>query len=65
VLILFIGTANYLIGSNYMYLAERPLVNNPMIIGDWPWYILGFEFIGIVHILIFYFGYRRMRPVPY
>ena len=65
VLILFIGTANYLIGSNYMYLAERPLVNNPMIIGDWPWYILGFEFIGIVHILIFYFGYRRMRPLPY
>ncbi len=65
VLILSIGASNYLIGSNYMYLAERPMVNNPMVIGEWPWYILGFEFIGIVHILLFYFGYRRMRPLPY
>lgn len=65
VLLLFVGMANYYIGSNYMYLAERPLVNNPMIIGDWPWYILGFEVIGLIHILIFYFGYRRMRPLPY
>ena len=64
-LILFIGLANFFIGSNYMYLTERPFVNNLMIIGDWPWYILGFEIIGLIHILIFYFGYRRMRPLPY
>lgn len=64
-LILFIGTANYLLNSNYMYLSERPLVDNPMIIGEWPWYIIGFEILGLVHILIFYFGYRRMRPLPF
>ena len=63
--ILFIGTANYLLNSNYMYLSERPLVDNPMIIGEWPWYIIGFEILGLVHILIFYFGYRRMRPLPF
>ena len=64
-LILFVGLANFIIGSNYMYLTEKPLVNNPMIIGDWPWYILGFEILGLIHILIFYFGYTRMRPLPY
>ena len=65
VLIIFIGTANYLFHSNYMYLAARPLVDNPMIVGEWPWYIIGFEFLGLIHILIFYFGYRKMRPLPF
>ena len=65
VLIIFIGTANYLFHSNYMYLAARPLVDNPMIVGEWPWYIIGFEFLGLIHILIFYVGYRKMRPLPF
>ena len=64
-LLLFIGTTNYFIGSNYMYLAEKPMVNNPMVIGEWPWYIIGFEILGLFHILIFYYGYRKMRPLPY
>jgi len=64
-LILFVGSANFVIGSNYMYLTEKPLVNNPMIIGEWPWYILGFEFLGLIHILLFYYVYRQMRPLPY
>ena len=65
VLLITIGLTNYFIGSNYMYLAEKPLVNNPMVVGEWPWYILGFEILGLVHILIFYYGYRKMRPLPY
>ncbi len=65
VLILLLVIVNYFIESNYMYLSERPLVNNPMIVGEWPWYILGFEFMGAIHILAFYIGYRRMKPLPY
>ena len=65
VLFIFIGFSNYLIGSNYMYLAAKPLVNNPMLLGDWPWYIIGFEFLGFIHILVFFFGYRQMKPLPY
>lgn len=64
-LILFVGLANFMIGSNYMYLTKKPLVNNPMIIGEWPWYIIGFEILGLIHILLFYYGYRQMRPLPY
>ena len=65
VLLIIIGLTNYFIGANYMYLAEKPLVNNPMVVGEWPWYILGFEILGLVHILIFYYGYRKFRPLPY
>ena len=65
VLLIIIGLTNYFIGSNYMYLAEKPLVNNLMVVGEWPWYILGFEILGLVHILIFYYGYRKFRPLPY
>lgn len=65
VLLLFIGTVNFFIDSNYMYLNEKPLVNNPMIIGEWPWYILGFELVGIIHIFIFYFAFRKMKPLPF
>ena len=64
-LILFVGSANFMIGSNYMYLTEKPLAKNPMIVGEWPWYILGFEILGLIHILLFYYGYRQMRPLPY
>ena len=65
VLLIIIGLTNYFIGSNYMYLAEKPLVNNPMVVGEWPWYILGLEILGLVHILIFYYGYRKFRQLPY
>mgnify|MGYP001261602611 FL=1 len=65
ILVIFLAIVNYVVGANYMYLSEKPLVNNPMIIGEWPWYILGFELIGVIHILVFYFGYRRMKPLPY
>ena len=65
VLILFIGATNYLINSNYMYLSYRPIVNNPIVVGPWPWYILGFQFAGLIHILVFQYAYRKMRPLPF
>ena len=64
-ILLFVGLSNLVLGSNYMYLVKKPLVNNPMIIGEWPWYILGFEIMGLIHILIFYVGYRKLKPLPY
>jgi uncharacterized membrane protein YwaF len=37
-----------------MFLCERPLVDNPLIIGKWPWYIISFEVAAIVHFLLIY-----------
>ncbi len=65
VLIIFISFFNYILNANYMYLSKRPLVDNPMIFGEWPWYILGFETFGLIHILIFYFAFRKMKPLPF
>ena len=53
-LMVSIAFLNYLIDANYMYLCEKPLVSHPLIFGDWPWYVLGFEIVGILHILLFY-----------
>ena len=62
-LIIFNLSINYLLDANYMYLTSPPLVNNPLIIGNWPWYVLVFEFLGLCHILILYYGFRRFQPL--
>ena len=51
---LFIGLFNWFTGSNYMYLLMPPKVDNPLIIGNWPWYILVFEALAIIHFYLFY-----------
>ena len=51
---LSVGFFNWLSGSNYMYLASPPTVDNPLIIGDWPWYILIFEFLALIHFFFFF-----------
>ncbi|NBW33393.1 MAG: hypothetical protein EBR22_05500, partial [Cytophagia bacterium] len=63
------GTINYLLGSNYMYLAKRPLVDNPFLIGPWPWYLIGLEFATLLHFVLFYSLHQwlaarseRLRP---
>ena len=53
--------ANVLLDSNYMYLSEKPIANNPFILGEWPWYILGFQFVGILHFLILYSPFYKMN----
>ena len=43
VLMVIIMPLNFYLGSNYMYLIEPPQVNNPLIIGQWPFYLLWLE----------------------
>lgn len=60
-----IGLINYLIGSNYMYIAQKPNANNPMIIGEWPWYIIGLEFVVLIHFFVFYWIHSRIAQVGF
>ena len=53
-LLLPVGLIDWLTNSNYMYLREKPPVNNPFLIGDWPYYILGFEFLAFTFFSILY-----------
>ncbi len=52
--VLVIGSFNWASGSNYMYLLAPPIVDNPLIVGNWPWYILVFEGLALVHFAILY-----------
>jgi len=45
---------NLILDTNYMFLLSKPLVNNPLIIGDWPFYILIIQLIALLHIVVIY-----------
>lgn len=45
---------NFIIDTNYMFLAAKPLVENPLLIGDWPFYILFLELFVFLHIALIY-----------
>jgi hypothetical integral membrane protein (TIGR02206 family) len=59
ILLITVGIIDKLIGANYMYALEPPVVDNPLVIGKWPWYILGFEVAGIFHFFLLYFFFRK------
>ena len=50
--VVFIFPLNFIINSNYMYLKDKPIVENPLVIGEWPYYILVLELITLLHIYI-------------
>ncbi len=54
IVFLIVFIFNLILDTNYMFLLSKPLVNNPFIIGDWPFYILFVQFIGLLHIVLIY-----------
>ena len=48
IIIAFVMPLNFQIDSNYMYLVSPPNVDNPLLIGDWPYYIFFWEIIVIL-----------------
>ena len=52
---------NWTTGSNYMYLSSPPIAKNPLIMGEWPWYILTFEVLALGHFLFLYLLFIFMR----
>ena len=54
---------NYLVGSNYMYLSKKPDVDNPLLMGDWPYYILVLELVAIIHFWILYLPFAKSNKL--
>jgi len=54
IVIAIVFSLNLMLDTNYMFLSSKPLVNNPLIIGDWPFYILFVQLIGFLHIVVIY-----------
>ena len=56
-LIPIIGSINWLLNANYMYICNKPIVENPFLFGEWPWYFLGIELAAIIHFFLIYFPF--------
>ena len=55
-LVLSVGIINYFLNSNYMFLSSPPDVNNPFLIGQWPYYLL------VLELIFFIYGYILLVP---
>lgn len=56
-----IGTFDHFTGANYMYLVDPPIADNPLIVGKWPWYLLLFEGLALIHFFAFYRLFRLIK----
>tara|TARA_B110000003_G_scaffold122984_1_gene125422 strand:- start:55 stop:750 length:696 start_codon:yes stop_codon:yes gene_type:complete len=53
---------NRYIQSNYMYVNEPPRVNNPLIIGEWPLYLI---YLNLIILMLFAIAYFLFKKVLY
>ena len=56
-----VGIINYFLSANYMFICSPPNVNNPLLIGDWPIYLIILEFVYFVYILILYLPFKLLH----
>ena len=51
----FVGIVNWLLGSNYMFVAHKPTTASLLdFLGPWPFYIISLEVVGFIMCLILY-----------
>ena len=48
-----IGIINLAIGANYFFICRKPGGSSPFLVGEWPWYILGFEVLALAFFWVF------------
>ncbi len=64
---LLVGLVNAWIGSNYMFIAQKPDTPSLLdVLGPWPWYILSAEAVGLAVGLLLYlpFALRDWKAQP-
>jgi uncharacterized membrane protein YwaF len=47
-----VGIICWLTGGNYMYLARIPNVENPLVFGEWPFYLIYLNIIGVILMIV-------------
>jgi len=50
--VVFLLVFNYYVGSNYMFLIEKPIVNHIFLIGEWPFYVIIINLIVVGHVYL-------------
>jgi len=63
-----IALTNLVLGSNYFFICRKPGGSSPFLVGEWPWYILGFELLGLAFFGLLYLPMGWVQqgrsPVP-
>lgn len=59
-----IGLIDWALGANYMYVLEPPAADNPLIIGEFPYHLIGFEIAGFVHFGLVALLFSRIQKRP-
>ena len=54
-----VALINRVLGSNYFFIREKPGGASPFLVGEWPWYILGFEVLALALFFVLYLPMRR------
>jgi len=57
-LIVIVGFINYILNSNYMFLCYPPDVDNPLLIGGWPYYLFVLELVFFIYGYILYLPFK-------
>ena len=58
-----VGLVSWLTGGNYMFLMQAPEVSNPLVFGNWPWYIFNVSFIGLFIMTIAYLPFKFIDTI--
>ena len=58
VLVIIVGFINYMLDSNYMFLCNPPNVNNFLLVGVWPYYLLVLELVFFIYGYILYLPFK-------
>ena len=58
-----VGLISWLTGGNYMFLMQAPDVSNPLVFGNWPWYILNVSFVGLFIMILAYLPFKLFDKV--
>lgn len=55
---LFVGGVNFVLGSNYLFIAHKPITPSALdLLPAWPWYILFMELVAIISVCLLYLPY--------
>ena len=52
--VFIISFVNSVLDGNYWFICQKPGGKSPFIIGEWPFYFIGFEMFGILVLGLFY-----------
>lgn len=58
---LVVGLIDYAVDANYMYVLRPPAVENPFIIGGFPYHLIGFDIAGFLHFGLISFAFRKIQ----